>query len=78
MIYDRAKFECGKWRATFTATTYAEAATASLLLGGVPLTVACHFLCCRFSGSYMWTQMNALGNNVQKTCYSQNHSAKCT
>ena len=25
MIYDRAKFGCGKWRATVTATTYAEA-----------------------------------------------------
>ena len=31
MIYDRAKFECGKWRATFTATTYAEAVPASML-----------------------------------------------
>ncbi len=46
MIYDRAKFECGKWRATFTATTC-----------GVSLTVACHFWQCRFSGSYIWMQI---------------------
>ncbi len=74
MIYDRAKFEYRKWRATFNATTYAEAVPASVLkarpagtwkcmalctlfLCGVSLTVACHFWHCRFSGSYMWTQM---------------------
>ncbi len=27
------------------------------LLCGVPLTVACHFWHCRFSGLYMWTEM---------------------
>ncbi len=46
MIYDRAKFECGKWRATFTATTYAKAIPISTLYlapmwstvnGGLPL-----------------------------------------
>ncbi len=42
MIYDRAKFECGKWRATFTATTYAEAVPVPLPMwstvnGGLPL-----------------------------------------
>ncbi len=31
MIYDLAKFECGKGRATVTATTYAKAVTASML-----------------------------------------------
>ncbi len=31
MIYDPAKFESGKWRATVTATTYAEAVPASML-----------------------------------------------
>ncbi len=35
MIYDRPKFECGKWRATFTATTYAEA---------VPVSAPCSYL----------------------------------
>ena len=31
MIYDHAKFECGKWQATFTATTYVEAVPVSML-----------------------------------------------
>ncbi len=31
MIYDRAKFECGKWRATVNATTYAEAVPAYII-----------------------------------------------
>ena len=30
MIYDRAKFECEKWQATFNATTFAEAVPASM------------------------------------------------
>ena len=55
MIYDHAKFECGKWRAAFNATTYAEESYPFLC--GVPLMVACHFWHCHFSRSYMWTQM---------------------
>ena len=39
MIYDRTKFECSKWRATFTATTYAEAPMWSTVNGGLPLLV---------------------------------------
>ncbi len=37
MIYDRAKFECGKWRATFTATTLFLCGVAifHLIIGGV-------------------------------------------
>ena len=48
-------------RATFNATTYAEAVLCTLFLCGVPLTVACHFRHCRFSGSYIWTQMQVYG-----------------
>ena len=47
VIYDHAKFECGKWRATVTATTYAKAVPATMLYlvpmwstvtGGLPLS----------------------------------------
>ena len=62
VVYDHAKFECGKWRATVTATT--------LLLCGVPLTVACHFWHCRFSGSCMWTQMWKIAYHIQDITYS--------
>ena len=31
MIYDRAKFERGKWRATVNATTYSEAVPAYII-----------------------------------------------
>ncbi len=30
MIYNHAKFECGKWGATVTATTYAKAVPAPI------------------------------------------------
>ncbi len=35
-----------------------------LFLCGGPLMVACHFWCCCFSGSYMWTQMHDMAISI--------------
>ncbi len=47
MIYNRGKFECGKWRATDNATKYAEAVPASIILvyEGLPIdSVPCSYV----------------------------------
>ena len=51
-VYDRAKFECGKWRATITATTYAEAVPVQMLFLSMVVSLSTLYL------APMWSTVN--------------------